>query len=74
MLLCSLTGMAQVPHGNVCRALLVSLPFRFGAVSALNSQFGFGSVCLEVPNFHEMIPSLGWRFLDVPSLLTVCPW
>ena len=65
--------MVLVFHGNVCCALLVSLFFRFGAVSALDSQFGFGSVCLEVPSFVEMIPSRGWRFLDVPSLLNVCP-
>ena len=65
--------MVLVSHGNVCRALLVSLLFRFGAVSALYSQFGFGSVCLEVPSFVEMIQSRGWRFLDVPSLLNVCP-
>ena len=42
-------------------------------VFALDSQFGFGSVCLEVPSFVEMIPSRGWRFLDVPSLPNVCP-
>ena len=73
VLLRSLTRMVLVSHGNVCRALLVSLLSRFGAVSAVDSQFGFWSVCLEVPSFVEMIPSRSWRFLDVPSLLNVCP-
>ena len=58
VLLCSLTRMVLVSHGNVCRALLVSLLSWFGAVSALDSQFGFGSVCLEVPSFVEIILSL----------------
>ena len=40
MLLCSLTRMVLVSHGNVCRALLVSLLSWFGAVSALDSHFG----------------------------------
>ena len=66
MLLCSLTGMVLVSHGYVCRALVVSPLFRFGAVSALDSQFGFWSVCLEVPSFVEMIVS--W------SAISGCPF
>ena len=38
----------------------------------------FGSECLEVLSFGGMVPSRGWQFLDVPSLLIVdlprCDW
>ena len=64
---CSLSRMAQVSHGNVCRALLVFLLCSVGAVFDLDSKFDTEGKSFAEPSFDEMDPSRGWRFLDVPS-------
>ena len=70
VLLCSLTGMAQVPHGNVCRALLVSLLFRLGAVSAVNSVLGtYVLKCQVLMRWFGLVVGDFWMCL----LCSTCP-
>ena len=64
---CSLSRMALVSHGNVCRALLVFLLCSVGAVFDLDSKFDLEGKSFAEPSFDEMDPSRGWCFFDVPS-------
>ena len=64
---CSLSRMAQVSHGNICRVLLVFLLCSVRAVFDLDSKFDMEGKSFAEPSFDEMDPSRGWRFLDVPS-------
>ena len=73
MLWCSLSRMAQVSHGNVCRALLVFLLCSVEAVFDLDSKFDMEGNSSAEPSFDEMDPSRGWCFLDLPSELLVGP-
>ena len=66
--------MAQVFHGNVCRALLVFLLCSVEAVFDLDSKFDMEGESSVEPCFDEMVPSRGWCFLILPSELLVSPF
>ena len=66
--------MAQVSHGNVCRALLVFLLCCVEAVFDLDSKFDMEGESSVEPSFDEMVPSRGWCFLILPSEPLVSPF